>query len=1062
MKAGIIFMLLLVGISTTLSGQHITGSVLDSISGRPVSGATVRWNGSSVSVGSGDAGQYQIRFAEADTLLISAMGYGTKKIYAAAPGTINVLLSSADNQIETVEINTGYYRISRERASGSFAHVGNEELNRNPSPNLLQRLEGLVPGLQFVNTNGTSKDDIRIRGLSTIESDESPLIVLDNFPYEGDINNLDPDDIESVTVLRDAAAASIWGARAGNGVIVITTKTGKRDGKIRVALRHVRLTGEKPDLSYGSSFLPSDVLMDIEKKRYEEGEYVFEDNLAVPLYVDLLKMVDEERITVGQLGEHEDRFRGTDIRKQAEKYLYRGEGNSQYNLNLSGGGNKYGFQASLGYMKADRQVIGDNNQRMNVSFRNDFKPMDFLQLSLGLAYVEQKADNNGVDLLTLQRGVNFPVSPYYDLMDGNGPTSIVKDVRHSYAQDVEQHGLLDWLYRPLADRKLADNSSWSNEVRLNTEINADLWKGLSLRGNYQLTKGMRGSSSHHLKDSYYVRDLVNRFTQANGTRIIPHNGILQIGNPGEMVSHYGRAQLQYDRQWVSDHHISALAGMEVRHAQSEMFPSSVLYNYHDEYQTGSNQYNFDQLYPTMPGGRSTRRIPSGSSIHSLITNRDLAYFGNIGYTYLNRYVLNGSIRWDGSNLFGVKANQKGVPLWSTGISWEINKEPFYSFHNIIPYLRIRTTYGIAGNVNRSVTHQPTIQYTGNSFVGLTTATLLSVGNPSLRWEKVGTYNVGLDFATRGNLLRGSIEYYTKAGSDLIGDDYMDPTSGITGNYKINYADIQSTGLDLSLTFEKRWGVWSWNSRLNGSIVENTIKNYRTQDNLALFNYFNAVAPPEKGRSKDAVYAIPWNGLDGQTGLPVIYIDGEKSEEYNRYYQQYLTKDDLVNVGASVPVVYGTWRNSLRIGGWEASAMLSWKSGYVFRRQSMGSMDEYSNLYHRDYLKRWTKPGDEAHTNVPVGIATSEAALYGGSSAVYKNGESLVERGDQLRIKDLTFGYNYRGGMLRKLMIENVSINLHVNNVGLLWARNGAGIDPDYIDVWYTAPRTYALALNINF
>ncbi|WP_437920419.1 SusC/RagA family TonB-linked outer membrane protein [Sphingobacterium sp. LRF_L2] len=1054
-----LFLLIYAALASNLKGQQLSGRVLDNSSGEAVGSATVRIAGKEPVVHADMMGYFRLNCNLADTLIVTATGYKKRMLPIDNLAELIVLLESNSLQIEEVNINTGYYLMSRERAAGSFSLIDNSDLSRNPASNIISRLEGLAPGLQFVNTNGASKEDIRIRGLSTIESDATPLIVLDNFPYEGDINNLDPNDIENISVLKDAAAASIWGARAGNGVIVITTKKGGRDGKMRLNFNQVQLMGEKVTLDYGSSFLPSSAQMEIEKKKYLEGSYSFNNETAIPLYVDLLKQAEQELITADELQIYEQRFLAADIRREAEKYLYRGERNSQYNLGMAGGNDRNSFQASFGYMKAYQSVIGDHNRRLNLNFRNDYRPFNFLDIGLGLAYVEQDATSNGIDIDDLATNTSFPVSSYYRLMGEDGPAAVVSGIRYSYAEQASKNGLLDWLYRPLADRNLSDNRSWSNEIRFGAEVKIKLVGGLSLSTNYQLTRNKNGSSTHYLKDSYYVRDLVNRFTQADGSMVIPYNGILSSGNPGEGISHYGRSQFDYDALWKGAHRLTALAGLEMRHAQNEVFPGSILYNYNDEYLTGSNQYNFSQLYTTRPNG-ATRYIPSASNRHALGINRDLSYFGNVGYSFRNRYVFNGSLRWDGSNLFGVKANQKGVPLWSSGVSWDVSQESFYRLGGFLPYARLRITYGVAGNVNKTVTHYPTVQY-GTSFLGLTDATLLSVGNPSLRWEKVSTFNFGLDFGLFDNVLRGNVDYYMKDGTDLIGDDYMDPTTGVTGNYKINYADIRSKGLDMALVLKKKWHNWGWTSGFNYSLVRNAVQNYRTDDNLELYNFFNAPSPPAKGVSRDAIYAIPWNGLNAETGQPIIYMDGESSQDYNTYYQYYLTKDMLANAGVSVPTHYATWRNAFRYGSFEITAMLSWKAGYVFRRASMGQGDEYSNIYHRDYLKRWEKPGDELFTNVPAAVTMNEVSNYAGARSAYVYSTALIEQGDHLRLKDITLSYTFTEVLLRQLRLRGLSLGLHVNNVGLLWKKNRLGIDPDAVDAWSVSPRTYSLSLNLN-
>lgn len=424
-------------------------------------------------------------------------------------------------------------------------------------------------------------------------------------------------------------------------------------------------------------------------------------------------------------------------------------------------------------------------------------------------------------------------------------------------------------------------------------------------------------------------------------------------------------------------------------------------------------------------------------------------------------MLSSSIRWDGSNLFGVKTNQKGVPLWSVGGSWNISNEAFYPLARTVPYLRLRTTYGVSGNVNKAVTHYPTIAF-GTSFVGLTAATLMSIGNPSLRWEQVNTLNTGMDWRMADGWLSGTVEYFHKKGNDLIGNDYMDPTTGIASNYKINYANIETTGWDVQLNSKNLRGRFSWNSVFVLSWVKNKITNYRTNENVLLSEYFHAIAPPDVGRSRDVVYAVPWNGLSPQTGLPVVFIDGESTGDYQTYYQQYLEPDMLNVAGTSVPTWYGSLRNTFSWKGFEASAMLTWKSGYVFRRASMDPSDEYAENYHMDYYKRWEKPGDERHTNVPRHIPQEETGQYIGAGPVYRYSEALITKGDHIRLQDVSFSYRLSGRLLDAMPIGGVRVYGYARNLGILWRANREGIDPDFVTAQYRAPKTYSVGIQLDF
>jgi len=918
----------------------------------------------------------------------------------------------------------------------------------------------LVPGVQFLNAGGGTASDIRVRGLSTIESDETPLIVLDNFPYEGSIGNIDPNTIESITVLKDAAAASIWGARAGNGVIVITTKSPDADGGIMISLNANFNIGERPDLTYGKDWLPSKTVMEIEKQRYGLGHYTFGDNQTTRLYVDYLKRHDDGLLSDEGLRSLEQNLRATDTRKEAMDHLYRNSGFQQYALNIAGRGERYGYTITAGYHGSNSEIVGNTGQRINLGVRNRFTPNKYVDVGIAVDYAGQRSENNGVSYSDLSQGGR--ISPYLRLRDDDRtPLAVpVANLRPYYAELAEGNGLLDWQYRPLEEQDLHEITSFSQELRLNGDLEVRPLDGLTVKMIYQYVNGKIRSENHYLEDSYYVRNLVNMFTQPNGTYAIPYNGILRTGNPQERYSHFGRVQVDYRTEFNEKHSVSALAGIEMRHSQIEQFPASVLYSYESDYLTGNNQYNFNQTYPTRPAG-TNQRIPGASPNHRLFINRDISYFANVSYDFDRRYVLSGSLRWDGSNLFGVKTNQKGVPLWSMGGSWNLSNEAFYPIEQAVPYLRLRTTYGVSGNVNKTVTHQPTIIF-GTSFIGETAATLMSIGNPSLRWEQVKTLNTGVDWRIADGWLSGTAEYFRKKGNDLIGNDYMDPTTGISDNYKINYANIETTGWDMQLSSKNLQGKFSWSSVMVSSWVKNKITNYRTNDNVLLSEYFQTVPPPGVGRSRDVVYAIPWNGLSPQTGLPVVFMDGHSTADYQTYYQQYLDPGMLSNVGSSVPTWYGSFRNIFSWKGFEVAAMLTWKSGFVFRRMSMGPSDEYSENYHTDYYKRWENPGDELHTDVPRHITQEEADQYTGVGSVYRYSEALITKGAHIRLQDVSFSYRLSGRILGSIPVRGVRIYGYARNLGILWRANREGIDPDFTAAQYRTPRAYSVGVQLDF
>ncbi|GGH08755.1 SusC/RagA family TonB-linked outer membrane protein [Sphingobacterium alkalisoli] len=1068
MKHLILFFLFLLVLFRVGSGQTLTGTVKDAATGDLLQNATLSLIKSGRTTFTDKQGQFALILTADDSLKVSHIGFIDTTIAVkpnAKMGTM-VLLHKEGNMLEEVQINTGYYTLDKERATGSYVHVDNKLFNRAMGGNVLQRMEGLLPGVQFVNPEGTSASDIRVRGISTIESDETPLIILDNFPYEGSIDNIDPNDVESITVLKDASAASIWGARAGNGVIVISSKKGGKNERMRLDFTVNKRLSQVPDLTYGTAWLPSSLVMDIEKERYDKGLFTFGNHIAVPLYVDYLNMLEEGLIDEAELEKRRNIMSVTDTRREAMTHLYRPGILDQYNLRMNGGSARSSYLFTTSYQSDRQDVVGNHSNRFNARLQNNFTVFPWLDLMVDAAFVNQNAERNGLeynDLAILQGGTSM-VSPYLQLRNEHGDLmSIPKDFRYAYTLYAANEGLLDWTYSPLEDRGKVINKSFSKELRTGIGLDFKLYKDLKLSMLYQGILGNSGGETLSDKDSYYVRSLVNSFTQSNGTRIIPHNSIFRTSSPQERLSHYGRIQANYSKKWTYTE-LTTLGGAEIRHAQTEMLPSSVLYNYDSEYWTGSAQYNFNQSYATRPTGTVFQRIPSASQLHRQYINRDLSYYFNGSYRVLDKYTLTSSLRWDGSNLFGVKANQKGVPLWSIGGMWDMNREKFMSKVDFVDSWKWRLTYGVAGNVNKTITHYPTISH-GQSLINLAMASLNSIGNPSLRWEKVSTVNMGTDLSFLNGRIKTNLDYYVKNGRDLIGDTFLDPTTGVNGAYKINYADIRTKGMDLNISTRNIDRKFLWSTNVMVSYSSNRVMNFYDQGNLALYHYFYPAPPPRTGISRDVIYSIPWNGLNSD-GLPVLEYNGEAVTDYNVYYNQQLTREDLKNAGVSVPTWYGSLMNTFRFEKLEVSFLLSWKAGYVVRRKSMEPDGEFYARYHSDYFDRWQQPGDELTTAVPRKIevgempATNAAAI----SNIYGNSEVLVREGTHLRLQDVSFNYQLPLKWSQKIRSRDLAIYGYVRNLGLIWKKD-AGLgneDPDFINRMYTNPLSFSFGARIGF
>lgn len=1065
--------------------EPIRGKIVDSAA-RPLAGATVSVRGKDVRTMTDNEGNFSINAKEGDELEVTYVGYETLTYKLKAGGGFVALKMAqkitGETEIVVTAFSNGYQNIPKERATGSFEHIDNRLFNRTTGPTVLSRLEGITNGVQFLTPGSNDPANLRVRGLSTIEANSRPLIVIDNFPYEGNTNTRDnpsqvdlsfinPNDIESIDVLKDAAAASIWGARAANGVIVITTKKGKLNQKPRVSFNQTTTIGMIPDLMYDRSRLPGETMMEIEKYRFDNlttYDPTSTSKPVIPEYAYLLQKLKNGKIDQATFDAESNRLKNTETRDEVEKYLMQRSILQQYSLNVRGGGPMYSYYMSAGYDRNRGTNVGDRDERFNLNLNNTFVPVKNLTVQGGINYSTTRAHNNGITMSDLSGANLMGVSPYIRLKDANGNAAVVmKDRSQIYKDEQMAAGLMDWNFRPLDEINQRDIRSNAQEFRINASINYKFLNRFDLGVQYQNTTGSNNSTSQYYKESYYVRNVVNKFTRIdNGLQQVPYGDILVEGSPYKTKSNTFRAQLGYNEKIGSDHQISAIAGSEIREIVRERQPGYYLYGYDPFTMSGKlTELDVTTSKPVRPGG--TEMIPSQFPLESQLnkyTDRFLSYYANASYTYKGRYTVSGSSRWDGSNLFGVKTNQKWQPLWSIGGKWDIDREDFYH-SSWVPGLTLRATYGIGGNVMNLLSRYASGSVLSDRNSGLSYIRVGTVGNPSLKWEETKTLNLALDFTLKNNRISGSFEWYSKKAYDLIGDDYLEPNTGIitggTGDKskKVNYASLKTEGFDLRINTKNLTGELGWNSTILLSSVKNKVTEVYVNPGRKVLEYFGTTngIPPVYSVSRDMLYATPWWGLDHDTGLPIVYLNGNKITNYQTFMNG-IKKEDLVNAGVSVPTLFGSLRNDLYYKNFSLSFLITWKAGHVFRRSSMSSGAEWNGTYNMDYFNRWKQPGDEAFTNVPAYRTTFDNQL----STYYNFSNTLIEKGDVVRLQDVSLSYAITRTLIPRLPVERVNLIANVRNVGMLWKANSLGIDPDFANAQYVTPRTFALGIQLDF
>lgn len=1050
----------------------ISGSVLSSSDNSPLVGVTIKHLSDGLMTYSNDKGYFEIRLLNpTGKLRLSFVGFETVEV-PISPSKLHFevkLIPQTGSLKEVSIVSTGYQSISKERSTGSFAQINNELLNRRVSTDILSKLEGITPGLLFNrNTiNGAAGQvDISVRGTNTLFANNQPLIVFDGFPYDGDVNNINPNLIESITILKDAAAASIWGVRSGNGVIVLTTKRGKANQKLSVEFNGNVTIGEKPDLSYNRSFLPSKDFIDIEKSLFAQGAYdgdLLTGYLPVSPVVSLLSSNKAGLITDAGLNSQLNELGKRDVRNDLSKYFYRKSILQQYGVNLKGGSDKTDYFFSLGDDRNLSSLVGNRNERTTISSSYNFHPIKNLTFSAQLNYIKSTTRSNS-NIQNITMGNTGTIYPYATLVDQNGKAlPIVKDYAASFIDTAGHGNFLNWQYKPYDELNNTDNRSTFVENRINLGLNYHFFKFLNADIKYQYINDNAEFKNNNNISNYYTRNLINQYTSfdqsGNILTPIPLGGILNQ-SASDLKSHRFRGQLNINIDWNQKNELTGIVGSEISNAVNQSNTNRV-YGYNDQLFTNNSNIDFATNFPINPDG-SSRPIPNNQSL-SKATDRYISYYSNFGYTYDSRFDITASARIDKSNLFGVQTNQKSVPLYSLGTGWNISKERFYKIA-WLPYLKLRATYGYNGNINKDATAATTIRQSSSStYSGLPFAEIANTGNPDLRWEKTRIINIGIDLGSKENRITGSIEYYWKKGNDLFGYSPFAPSAGLTTFFG-NTADLAGKGVEISINSKNiNTAKFSWTTNFLLTHVVDNVTNYKAITNS--FNYIlNSNASsifPLEGKSLYGLYSYSWEGLTHDKGNPQGLLNGKVSTNYDGIVSNTIIQDMVYN-GSSRPTTFGSVRNNFNYNEFTLSINITYKLNYSFRRQSFISSGlPYSgNL---DYYKRWRSRGDELKTNVP----SLEYPPYTTSRDLfYQYSSTLVDKADHIRLQDISFGYNFNKRQYTSLPIKQLRIYGYVNNIGILWRANHDNLDPDLSNnttvANYPLPKTYSLGINATF
>lgn len=1003
-----------------------------------------------------------------DTLIVTNVGF-ERLVFPVdqIDGLLELEMIPLANLIEEVNVvNTGYQTLKPNEINGSTVSLNQKDLSQQAGVNILQRLDGVTSGLAFTkgrqNGNPQNETNISIRGLSTINGPLDPLIILDDFIYEGDVNNINPNDVENVSVLKDASAASIWGARAGNGVIVITTKRGRLNQPMRFGFNSNMIVSAKPDLYYYPTMSSKDYI-DVERMLFDRGYFDSRINgtpysaLTPAVEVFLQRRMGE--ISAADSAQRINKFINTDIRDEYDKYFYGTGVTQQHNLSVAGGGYKHSYNVSAGYDNS-KDVSYSKNAKVNLKANHMFRPVESVTVSTGLYYTNSTSESGRLAYNNTQVSGRWP--SYLSFADEYGNSLAVSpNYRGVYTDTVAGRKLLDWKYYPLEDFKHNRTHNRQNELFGNVGLTYKIVPGVNFSLKYQYQRQSSESNTIANEESFYARNLVNSYSQLNPStglviNVVPRGGVRNSAL-GSRESHTVRAQADFDRTW-KQHRVSFIVGTEAREAKNHSM-ASVYYGYYDDPLTYTN-VDFVNSYPNLITGNMSS-LPSGGVL-SNINNRFISGYSNALYIYDKKYLLSASARADGSNIFGANTNDKWKPLWSVGMGWNVSDEKFYIFNSLLPFLKLTATYGHSGNVDLSRSALPVASYATYAATRLRFARISTLNNPELRWEQSAQLNLKVEFASIDKRISGTVEYYRKKGTDLYGTTPYDYTAwGRSSEIIKNIAAMEGNGVDVVLNSRNLSKGVQWNtSVLFNYNMSKTTDYFSSGAKIASTSTGNSINPVI-GQPLYAIAAYKWGGLD-EAGNPQGYLNGELSTDYTEISKEAYSEgrsENVVYKGTAVPEYFGSLINTFV---WDRLS-LAVNIGYKFKYYLFKSAISYSSLVdrgvgHADYAKRWRQAGDEFLTDVP----SFDFSSVSGRDAFYATSDVNVVRGDHVRLNYINISYDV---LIKKntksLPFERLQLYAIASNLGILWRANNANVDPDYPST-YPQSRTIALGVRSSF
>lgn len=1043
MRKGLLsFVLVLLTISMAWSQTRIiTGKVVSDDEPDGLPGVNVVVRGTTTGVITDLDGEYSIAVqGDNATLVFSFIGYTTKQEVVGNRSIINVTLNPDTQNLEEVII-TAYGTADKGNFTGSAIALKSDQIANRPIANVANAIEGQVAGVITTSASGQpgSSPGIRIRGIGSVNASSSPLYVVDGVPFDGNLSNLNPEDIEDMTILKDASSAALYGSRAANGVIMITTKRGKKSrSSFNFKAQHGTASRALPE--YDRIGADDYYVMQWEAMRnsrltagVEPGpaaEFASNELINVLGY-NVYNVPNNQIVGLdGRLNPNAvNNFVGLNWWDEIERIGQR----SEYNMTYSGANDKSDFYTSINYLDEDGFIQKSDFRRITGRLNVNTQATDWLKTGINIAATRSEGNNartggstSFVNPFFTARAVG-PIYPVYAQNPQTGGFVLDADGNRIFdTGDLTQLGL------PFR----GPGSFPGRHVVQETLLNDDLFDRAAISTRAYI-------EASFLKNFTFRMNVANDFTSL--LNIGYDNTIVGDGAPaGRSRRTNNRTDsftinqlLTYSKTFDEKHFVEVLVGHET-------------YDYRFQTQSISKQ---DQVLQgnTEPDNFVTINGASGRFDRETIES----YFSRANYVYDDKYSFSASLRRDGSSRFAPQS--RWGTFYSVGAAWSIDKEDFFS-SNFFQMLKLRAAYGEVGNnsVNSLYASQALydLGFNNANEPGIIQA---SLPNPELKWETNATWDIGLDFAI-ANKFSGSLEYFNRQSADLLFNVPLSLTTGLSSITR-NTGTMQNQGIEFNIAGDvyKR-GNFTWNVNFNISTYTNRFKE------LPFDELITGTKKLVVGRGIFDFWLRDWWGVDPQTGEGLYRVD---NYDENNTAHRIIGSDTLTSVinqarfhfnGTAVPDFFGGINNTFRYKNWSASVLLSYSVGGQFydgTYASLMSADPNGRALHPDILRRWQQPGDI--TDVPRNDVTMAAQSDGASD------RWLVDA-SYLNIRSINVSYTLTKPMLEKLKVKGATVYLAGENMGWISQRRGMYVSGTFAGTssnTFTPARTFTLGVNLN-